>query len=262
MNKFTTVLVILVVVIVGAILYLGFSPNEEKDTWVCRDTNVGWVKNGNPAGPMPIGGCGAIKEEEKPKVSVIPFEETGNLVQSENGWGLIYEKPGMPALRVVLWFLPESVCDYNGDIVSCINNAKYTIGNVGDRVKITGERVDNTVTVSKMTMIKSFKSSSTTTEFLESGNLTRTGDFTDNKGWALVYKKPSEPALSVTLSFTPESICSFPYGAKDRLCGSDITTITLYQFKAGDRVTIKGKRIGDAVTVSKMTLVPSGKMPY
>ena len=165
MNKFTIVLLVLVVVVVGAVLYLGFSPNEEKDTWVCRNTSVGWVKNGNPAGPMPIGGCGAIKEEEKPKVSTTSFEETGNLAveetryagEGESRWRLSYEKPGVPALRVIIKFVHNSVCDYNGDVVSCINNAKYTIGNVGDRVKITGEKADDTVTVSKMTLVPSGK---------------------------------------------------------------------------------------------------------
>lgn len=165
MNRFTVFLLVLVVIIAGTILYLRSSSGGEIDTWICTDTNVGWVKHGNPAGPMPIGGCGALKEEEKLKVPTTSFEETGNLAVEETGlvnrgeskWRLAYEKPGAPALRVIIKFVPNSVCDYNGDVVSCINNVKYTIGNVGDRVKITGEKADDTVAVSKMTMIKSSK---------------------------------------------------------------------------------------------------------
>lgn len=156
MKQLAVVLLVLIV-IVGAALYLK-AWNE--DVWVCESS--GWVKHGNPSDPMPIGGCGAVNENtnngnDEPPQTGVPFSDSGNLVRGEiNGWEFVYEEPGAPALRVALQFTMQSVCDFgegHGE-EQCIN-ARRTIGNVGDRVKIEGTRIDNVVTVLKMTAVKS-----------------------------------------------------------------------------------------------------------
>lgn len=62
--------------------------------------------------------------------------------------------------------------------------------------------------------------------------------------WSLLYEKPGEPALKVTLKFEPKSTCSAD--------GAAVTCDTS-AFKNGDRVTLEGARDGATVTVASLT---------
>lgn len=71
------------------------------------------------------------------------FSETGNMVKEEgaDGWLLVYEKPGQPALRVLLQFTPNSRCQATDGPITCEEWA------TGDRVKVDGKRTGNRVVV-------------------------------------------------------------------------------------------------------------------
>ncbi|HPB60594.1 MAG TPA: DUF3828 domain-containing protein [Candidatus Paceibacterota bacterium] len=71
------------------------------------------------------------------------FSETGNLVKDEgaDGWLLVYEKPGQPALRVMLEFGPNSRCQATDGPITCSE------WEIGDRAKIDGRRQGNKVAV-------------------------------------------------------------------------------------------------------------------
>lgn len=145
------IVLLFIVIIAGIAFFLKSSWGGGEDTWLC--TENGWVKHGNPSSTEPIGGCGT--EKEKPvQVSTTPFSEIGNLSSGSGGFVLVYEEPGKPALRVNLGFVSSSTCNYSGSDEPCINFSR-TIGDVGDRVKIDGERAGDFVTVSKMTTIES-----------------------------------------------------------------------------------------------------------
>lgn len=49
------------------VLVARFVLGGPEDSWVC--TSSGWVKHGNPAGPMPTSGCviPGVDEEELPR---------------------------------------------------------------------------------------------------------------------------------------------------------------------------------------------------
>jgi len=79
------------------------------------------------------------------KSSLMNFNETGNIVKTGD-WGLVYEKPGEPALKVSLIFNKGSLCRI-GDNVEICNMDKLT---VGDRVKIEGRKSNNDVGVFRL----------------------------------------------------------------------------------------------------------------
>lgn len=64
----------------------------------------------------------------------VNFSEIGNIVSTENGWDIVYEEPGKPALREVLIFNRESKCLDETENKSCFPNYWQN----GDRVEITG----------------------------------------------------------------------------------------------------------------------------
>lgn len=74
------------------------------------------------------------------------FVEIGNLVKNGGNWSLIYEEPGAPALKADLAFNEDSVCDFiEGH--KCLASGL----NVGDRLRVEGQKQGGTVTVSKLT---------------------------------------------------------------------------------------------------------------
>lgn len=92
-----------------------------------------------------IGENGAVSIES---FEILPeensaFSGTGNLVKDEgaDGWSLVYEKPGQPALRVMLEFTPDTRCQATDGPITC---GEWEIG---DRVKIDGRRLGNKVIV-------------------------------------------------------------------------------------------------------------------
>lgn len=87
------------------------------------------------------------------------FVKTGNLVatavdgKTDEGWSLLYEEPGKPALKVNLIFSDESLCDQGSGNQPCLILSSFAIG---ERVKVEGmeSEDDNKVTVFKMTQVK------------------------------------------------------------------------------------------------------------
>jgi len=87
------------------------------------------------------------------------FSETGNIVYDPgfpipdddeySGWAFLYEKPGAPALKVRIIFVPESTC-YFGQIENSCTSTTFASG---DRMKIEGKLVGQAVIVSTMTRI-------------------------------------------------------------------------------------------------------------
>ncbi|MFA5736837.1 MAG: hypothetical protein WCX70_01625 [Candidatus Paceibacterota bacterium] len=73
----------------------------------------------------------------------IVFSEIGNLVKDEgaDGWSLVYEKPGQPALRVMLQFVPSSRCQAIDGPIVCND------WEIGKRVRIDGLLQGNKVLV-------------------------------------------------------------------------------------------------------------------
>ncbi len=92
-------------------------------------------------------------------VSVSPininFEEEGNLVKDppglEEGWYLVYEKPGAPGLSVNLVFNKETECDYLGE-----NNCELFVDGslIGERVSVSGVEKDDAVLVKEIILLK------------------------------------------------------------------------------------------------------------
>lgn len=96
-------------------------------------------------GQVEISSFEILPEEELSK----NFSEIGNLVKDEgaDGWSLVYEKPGQPALRAILMFTENSQCLSVGQMISCNNFDS------GDRVKIEGLNKINIVTVSTLELL-------------------------------------------------------------------------------------------------------------
>ncbi len=86
-----------------------------------------------------------------------PFSATGNLVKDEgaDGWSLIYEEPGKPALRVMLYFTPTSRCEDTDGPISCSG------WDVGARAEITGKREAGKVIVETLKIIAASSDDST-----------------------------------------------------------------------------------------------------
>jgi hypothetical protein len=67
----------------------------------------------------------------------IPFVDSGNIVENNGGWDLIYEEPGAPALQVSLKFDENSICRKEGEEdQSCFP----VYWKQGDRVSVEGKR--------------------------------------------------------------------------------------------------------------------------
>ncbi len=79
----------------------------------------------------------------------INFSKEGNLVKDQDGsWALLYEEPGQPALQVRLVFVNESVCDFEKG-----GRCDESLFEIGDRVRVEGDRQDNTLIVAGMSKL-------------------------------------------------------------------------------------------------------------
>ncbi len=138
------------IIAVAAIAIAGLRLFSGEDEWICR--NGEWIRHGNPSALKPESGCEIKKEGGSSNLPEPDFIETGNIVSgSANGWKLIYEKPGAPALSAELAFTEKSICDSDGKTVSC-----DPFWNVGDRVKIEGltDMQTGKVKIYRMELIK------------------------------------------------------------------------------------------------------------
>lgn len=81
------------------------------------------------------------------------FEQQGNLIsQQGKRWILIYEESDKPVLTVELKFDEDSVCDLQQGKKPCSEYDKY--GESGDRVKVVGDKKEETVKVQKLIYVK------------------------------------------------------------------------------------------------------------
>lgn len=118
----------------------GCSPQESHEIKVC-DCDSGKCFNGK-------------KCVEKNDVSKTNFEKKGYLVKygKEKKWALNYDEQGKPALVVTLSFDEESECDLVHGDKPCLEFDSY--GEVGDRVKVIGDKKDEVVEVDKLIYVK------------------------------------------------------------------------------------------------------------
>jgi hypothetical protein len=83
------------------------------------------------------------------------FSETGNLIKDNPGfrpgtWYVVYEKQGAPALNSELKFNTESLCQINSISQSCPDTSLES----GDRVQVTGWKINGAVVVKNMAIQK------------------------------------------------------------------------------------------------------------
>jgi hypothetical protein len=92
--------------------------------------------------------------EERPKASAaipltpINFSRNGNLLDRE-GWILLYEEPGNPAIDVTLKFTQNSRCDFGRGELPCETSDFRN----GSRVEIEGNQSGKEVSVLKMRLL-------------------------------------------------------------------------------------------------------------
>lgn len=79
------------------------------------------------------------------KVVGVNFSQAGNLLNKE-GWILLYEEPGNPALDVNLKFTNDSLCDLGKGELPC-DTSKFEHGS---RVQVEGNKSGKEVTVVKL----------------------------------------------------------------------------------------------------------------
>ena len=135
MRKKTIFAILVITLTLITIGVFRFVIGGSEDKWVCE--NDEWEKHGNPKNPAPSYGCGKTVLE---KTRESNFNKTGNLTQNNGKWSLVYEEPGSPGLSVELVFNDDSI----GDI---------SMLEVGARVSVEGNRVDNEVEVYKITVL-------------------------------------------------------------------------------------------------------------
>lgn len=77
------------------------------------------------------------------------FSKTGNIVERNGSWELVYEEPGKPALTVSLIFDEQSMCtDERAD-----NSCLPAYWEVGDRVEISGSKENSTLYVRNLRVV-------------------------------------------------------------------------------------------------------------
>jgi len=77
-------------------------------------------------------------------------------------------------------------------------------------------------------------------------NFSKTGNLLDREEWILLYEEPGNPAIDVSLKFTPASRCDLGNG--ESACDTS-------QFENGSLVTVKGHREDKEVTVATLKLL-------
>lgn len=143
-QNWKTLVGVVVLLVVGyfllskaGVLKFGEKPSDELEkTWEERQRFEEILPSSSPS------------RAEKSTIN-INFSQTGNLVKTDDGaWALLYEEPGNPALQIKLMFVDGSVCDFEKG-----GRCDQSLFTIGDRVKVEGEKKDNTVTVAGMTKL-------------------------------------------------------------------------------------------------------------
>jgi hypothetical protein len=79
----------------------------------------------------------------------VSFSEIGNIVLNGENWNLVYEKPGMPALRETLIFNDDSKC-----LDESIDSACFPVyWNNGDRAEVQGNMTDFGIEVETLRIV-------------------------------------------------------------------------------------------------------------
>jgi hypothetical protein len=88
-----------------------------------------------------------IPEDEQDGDKTANFSETGNLVERNNNWTLVYEAPGSPALTAEIQFGDQSECfDSDNEKIACEPGSWKE----GSRVEISGSGSEGSVKVNKL----------------------------------------------------------------------------------------------------------------
>lgn len=97
-----------------------------------------------------------ITEPQSSNSPVNNFDENGNLTDGTrllDGWSLVYEKPGQPALKVKLVFSSNTLCRAGTNEIICFAISSDRFLSVGDRVRIEGQKIDDVIVVSRATKL-------------------------------------------------------------------------------------------------------------
>ncbi len=136
------IFIALAVFIVG-IFAIRFSTSE--DSWICTDGQ--WTRHGNPEAEAPISGCGE-KQINFIRYGYISDQDT---IKPNDGMNLIYEEPGKPAISAKLKFEEQSICEFPGGSMPCIEiNSTIEKATENKRVLINGVEESGIVTVIKL----------------------------------------------------------------------------------------------------------------
>lgn len=88
-----------------------------------------------------------IMEDEQSDGSDIEFSRTGNLVERDDQWVLVYEEPGKPAVTARLQFIDQSACFSDaGEEIACIPASWEE----GVRVEVSGTETGDLVKVDRL----------------------------------------------------------------------------------------------------------------
>ncbi len=84
------------------------------------------------------------------------FIETGNLVAANNnqGWALLYERPGKPALKINLKFSDQSLCDLGQETKNCLI-IPDSYWQTGERIYVEGKQQNNQLEVYQLRLVNS-----------------------------------------------------------------------------------------------------------
>lgn len=105
--------------------------------------------NVSAQGDVEIVSFDLVSLEEETSVN---FSKEGNILEVDQGWELIYEEPGAPALRVRLVFDDNSICTKEGEE----DQACFPVyWQNGDRVTIKGMKTGEMVRVGEFKLITS-----------------------------------------------------------------------------------------------------------
>lgn len=107
--------------------------------------------NINSNGEVTINSFELLEGGDEDISAEVDFSETGNLTRKDNGWQLVYEKPGQPALTAELTFTDQSQCiTAAGDKTPC----SETSWEQGARATVNGIEKDGAVEVVSIALEK------------------------------------------------------------------------------------------------------------
>jgi uncharacterized protein YxeA len=119
MKKYTIIILVVVVVILGSLFVVRLVSPE--DNWICVDNS--WVKHGNPSSPKPVNGCGDSVTVTTPTEKITYTNATGDLIKVELPLpGAVVPKNfSVTGTARGTWFFeasfPVQVLDKNGNLL-------------------------------------------------------------------------------------------------------------------------------------------------